>query len=440
MIYINLTLFFLFYYFILHKIIKEVEPYYWVILAYYLFDQIWQCASVLYLSTGAISGNYNIATNENLSFITLLFLQFIFDITLIKVLLKSTTFIINKKNNSSAKIHIALKVISVVLIVMFFIEVLKVSQINYFLSRAEYKTILTGTISGLIIENAAVLAAILGFASSKFEKEKLFTKVILVSTIVLFYVCFIILGNKFSIFILITTIFLMTNNYFYKKIFEIWKSKSYSKLLIWGFVIFVPFMLWSISYFSERYFHINVGSMGDYLVGRIFRSQGDTFWLSWDEVLAGRIDYLQHLGTELNAIIFHNVNDYDLGLKYLMIHYGGSSAINFINTGFVYTGGFPAILFHIFPFYIVPFFMIFSGYILAKVMVYFKLFTNSNIIIGTLLLTVLWNGVNSFIMMGNLNALFSIRDIISFLLIFILNQSKVKYSAYRKFAYDRISE
>ncbi|MBS1578879.1 MAG: oligosaccharide repeat unit polymerase [Bacteroidetes bacterium] len=315
-----------------------------------LFIFLWQIFSVYYLDFGGVySFELNLTTHPTCATTGLIFFSFIFLITYEYIFLKFA--LRNKSTTSSFFIHQSNRYVYIsYYIIITFCIILFLALAAYFIStgiplfsgenRADFNSRIEKVpILNFLYNNMRTLIFFLGYILCfRLRKQH---KYIIFFFVGLFFLVLVLSGNKFSALFDLCVNFLMAPS-----IFIIRKKIPVTKLMLYfslGIIVILSIVF--IQSFKYSYILSDGNSnIFQYLAERVFILQGGIWWRTFFLVSIEKINWYNHLSTELQSLISSQHSGYT-GLKFLMEQASEARNIyELLDYGqFMFTGGSPAI-------------------------------------------------------------------------------------------------
>ncbi|MCU4177467.1 DUF6418 domain-containing protein [Carboxylicivirga sp. N1Y90] len=361
-------------------------------------------------------------TEENYSTVGLFLFYFIFNAVLFRVLERISYEKIKYKLNSVGRNLSLYKKWGVVLfctmyMLLMYVPLHKGVPIFSGVDRAQFYAGQSGMFKFLIQykEFAALLIGIL--ISLKDRRITKFSYILFSLYILNLFLT----GNKFSS-IYFSVILALTPNL--ESIVKSYSGKSVRrkfKPLFVGIVFFCIFSYIFVSHVLTYYSFLgsNYDILTQYLLPRIFASQSELWWASWYDFMQGNILSYEQFYKEISSFIVH-VDAYDTGMYFLMLHHGGEKAYGFIQWGFVYTGGYPAILLYMMPLSVAYFLQIPLSRIFSLIFKFFSESIGRVELVKMFLYFEILRGFFSMYFMGNIDAFLNKRRIFFVLILMFL--------------------
>lgn len=224
-------------------------------------------------------------------------------------------------------------------------------------------------------------------------------------------------GNKFSgileafVFYLVPVLWLKNENINFYNLFS-------KKIILYFFIVF--FLLAILIYLN----YSDVTSVGeltilDLIFSRIFLFQGHLFWSAFQDSMS-LINY-DHYQKELSVILqTASVEPDQLGMKFLMYQALGETAYIYIDRGFLFTMGFPAILLYMMSYHAIFLTMSFLGFLLGAIISVWKYFVVSKSLIYQLIALSIFSPFVTMLFTGNLFIFFSFTMVIKLIVVIFL--------------------
>ena len=157
----------------------------------------------------------------------------------------------------------------------------------------------------------------------------------------------------------------------------------------------------------------------DLIFSRIFLFQGHLFWSAFQDSMS-LINY-DHYQKELSVILqTASVEPDQLGMKFLMYQALGETAYIYIDRGFLFTMGFPAILLYMMSYQAIFLTMSFLGFLLGAIISVWKYFVVSKSLIYQLIALSIFSPFVTMLFTGNLFIFFSFTMVIKLIVVIFL--------------------
>jgi len=307
-------------------------------------------------------------------------------------------------------------------------------------NRAEYYTSISGGLYGFVYRFHYVIPFLIGRVISMEHQSKYnFRKKMILLLLFTYFFFLFLVGNKFSDIFFGLICFLISSDYSKDILFRV--TRDYKQLLLISFYTLIVILVFSYIIYNQVTRYYSPGSfMNDYFIPRVLKSQSSLWWASWNEAISTNLNLKEGLFRELTNIFSKYEDRYKVGHLFLMVHHGGYKAFLVSLTGFVYTGGYPAILLYIFPIPIVLLFQIPLAYIFSKLMYQLKKSIIQINLFSFAISLQFFLTFFSFYWMGNIHAFFSKRNFVLLLILIVYKLSKKHYRiAYNETSFRTIS-
>ncbi|MFP8487471.1 DUF6418 domain-containing protein [Gracilimonas sp. Q87] len=291
------------------------------------------------------------------------------------------------------------------------------------LERSKFALNYSGTLAGLLYKYKTFIALLLGISYKINNSSK---RTISLGLIVAYLIYLFLTGNKFSSIFYSTILILIPNVHLIIFLYKNYKVKdNINQIIIILLILLITIYIFFNHIFTYYSFlGSNLDILNEYLIPRFFASQSEVWWSSWNDFYTGRIDSYNQLLVEIKNFLFGG-DPNQIGMSFLMLEHG-HNALEYINSGRVYTGGYPAILLYMMPLILgfllqIPLALIFGVIIRYFIKCIYKVYLFRLWLIFDLL-----SGFQSMYLMGDISSLLSKRKLAILILLIIIEFYFVK--------------
>ena len=345
---------------------------YFVFFGFLTFIQSWALVSCLYNDSGIYNIELFRMTVSTFATTRLVMFYIIFNLGFL-----SMAKLIGRRNLTNTNYSISKETLSLknIKLVGYAVIALVIAYIAYSFA-TEGIPLLSGLHRRAFFEQANRLERLLivhgfvfAFALGYFRK-----KVKLISFngfLLLLYIVFaVLIGNKFSAFLLLIIPYfapIYARHYFDRPQLKLFKARYIITTLV-VIAIFGTFAFGSYFYVMD-----DANTAFNYFINRVFAFEGEMWWAADYGYYNNNLYDANHFQVELENIFAPgSVTSSDVGMQYLMVKtLGPEKAFPIIESGYLYTMTYPAILIATFPYAVALLIQFFAGLFFFVILYYF---------------------------------------------------------------------